>query len=216
MSPPTETIDIEHTHLLLATVLTRVKNTLSPSTKRRTSEACAVDHIKKPPTECRRSSMSCLSNKNQHNKLLNVHKSVSFAEDDSDNKHQCLSNDQKQLVRTSQTFGRRSLMESINEVATNHSDSTQIISTIEDNDDNLDADDNLEFEHRFREAIRPRRMSVGNSEDLKYQDLSAEIVAYVLKTALKLLEQEDEELLLAQSQDVPNKNEQGKDFIDLK
>jgi hypothetical protein len=91
-------------------------------------------------------------------------------------------------------------MASIDETTTNPINSSS--NNIEDDEDN--------FQRHFYQAIRPRRISIGtgNGKDLVYQDISAEIVAYVLKHALRLIEKEDEDLLLAEKQN--------EDFIDLK
>jgi hypothetical protein len=86
---------------------------------------------------------------------------------------------------------------------------THLPSSFEDNDEN-------DFEHNFYQVIKPRRISIGNGRDLVYQDLSAEIVAYVLKHALRILEKEDEEFLLAENQKLMKKNEQNDEFFDLK
>jgi len=73
-------------------------------------------------------------------------------------------------------------------------------------DDEIDDD----FQRRFHRLIRPRRISIGGSgKDLVCQDLSAEIVAYVLKHALKICEKEDQDHLLAQEK-------QTEDYVDLK
>jgi hypothetical protein len=77
-------------------------------------------------------------------------------------------------------------------------------------------DNENDFEYNFYQTIRPRRISIGNGKDLAYQDLSAEIVAYVLKNALRILEKEDEDLLLIENEKMIKKNEEDEDFIDLK
>jgi hypothetical protein len=77
-------------------------------------------------------------------------------------------------------------------------------------------DDENDFERQFHQTIRPRRISIGNSKDLVYQDLSAEIVGYVLKHALRMLEKEDEDLLFFENQKMMEKQEQEGDLINLK
>ena len=50
-----------------------------------------------------------------------------------------------------------------------------------------------EFDRQFRQMFKPRRISLSDSEELVYQDLSAEIVGYVLKHALRMIEKEEDE-----------------------
>lgn len=68
-----------------------------------------------------------------------------------------------------------------------------------------------DFQRNFHLTIKPRRLFNDNKEDLVYQDLSAEIVAYVLKHAIRTLKKEQEEELTATT-----KKEENEDFIDLK
>jgi hypothetical protein len=81
---------------------------------------------------------------------------------------------------------------------------------------NSSSNNENDFECNFYQTIRPRRLSIGHGKELVYQDLSAEIVAYVLKHALRILEKEDEDLLLEENQKMIKNNEQDEDFIDLK
>lgn len=67
-----------------------------------------------------------------------------------------------------------------------------------------------DFQRHFHLTIKPRRIINDNKEDLAYQDLSAEIVAYVLKHAIRTLKKEQEELTAT------TMNEENEDFIDLK
>ncbi|CAF0882463.1 unnamed protein product [Rotaria sp. Silwood1] len=212
-SSPLDIIDIE-TSSSLKTILNRVKNTLSPSTKRRTSEDFPIDDIRRPPGECRHSSISSVSNRNPRRNILRHHKSVSFADNniqydgDTDRNNPYSTDDRNESVRNVYTLAHPVVMASIDEMTTNQINPTDISSTVENND--------CDFERNFRESIRPRRISIGNSQDLIYQDLSAEIVSYVLKHALRVLEKEDEDSLLTENEKVINKNEYNEDLIDLK
>jgi len=71
-------------------------------------------------------------------------------------------------------------------------------------------DDDDDFKRDFHRLIKPRRILNDNKEDLVYQDLSAEIVAYILKHALRILKKEQEQLIIS------IQNEEDDDFIDLK
>ncbi|CAF2829174.1 unnamed protein product [Rotaria sp. Silwood2] len=212
-SSPLEIIDIE-TSTSLKTILDKVKYTLSPSTKRRTSEDCSVDDAKNPTRECRHSSITSLSNKNHRRNILRHHKSVSFADNDiqygsdTDRNNPYSTDDRNEFARNAYTFGHPIVMASIDEIGPNQIDPTDTLSPIENNDS--------DFERNFHESIRPRRISIGNSQDLIYQDLSAEIVSYVLKHALRILEKEDEDSLLAENGKIIIKHEHNDDLIDLK
>ncbi|UJR28546.1 hypothetical protein I4U23_009781 [Adineta vaga] len=184
-SSPLEIIDID-TSGSIKSIFDRVKNTLSPSTKRRTSDNTTPnDAIKKPST---------LSEKSSRKKHLQYRKSVSFADDvdndsDSDSSTQYSTNDRNTIVRNAHTLADRILMESIDEISTKKCSQ-------------------YEFIEEFNETIRPRRLSSNDIEDLVYKDLSAEIVAYVLKHALRTLKKEREQVQLLTEHD--------DDFIDLK
>lgn len=198
-STPLEIIDIE-TNDAFKTIIDKFKDTFSPTTQRRTSDF-SIDKTKKSSREHRHSSISSLSNKTHRNGRLRHFKSVSFADNiqyDNNNFSPCLLDQQQESI------DHTNIMESINEK------NLPITSSFEDIDD--DEDDN-NFQRHFYQAIKPRRISIGNGKDLVYQDLSAEIVGYVLKHALRTLEKEDEDFLLAQEQNLINNDE---DFIDLK
>ncbi|CAF1097318.1 unnamed protein product [Rotaria sordida] len=212
-SSPLEIIEFE-TNTSLKTILDKVKNTLSLSTKERTSEDFSIDETKKPTRVCRHSSISSLSSKYHRRNFLRHHKSVSFADNpiqydsDTERNNSCSTDDQIESVRNAYTFDHPSVMASIDERATNQINPSNTLSTIENND--------YDFERNFHESIRPRRISIGNSQDLIYQDLSAEIVSYVLKHALRILDKEDEDLLLVEKEKFINKNDYNEDLIDLK
>ena len=195
-STPLEIIDIEPSigSGSFRNILDKVKNTLSPSIKRRTSEGYSIDEEKKASRQYRHSSISSLSNKNHRKNRLRHHKSVSFAENTEDDSHR------NELVDNIKTLADQIIMASIDETTTNPINSSS--TNIEDDED--------DFQRNFYQTIRPRRISIGNGngKDLVYQDISAEIVGYVLKHALRLIEKEDEDLLLTEKQN--------EDYIDLK
>jgi hypothetical protein len=209
-SSPLEIIDID-TSGSFKSIFDKVKNTLSPSTKRRTSENPNNnnndDERKNSSGENRNSSISSLSNKNSEKPRLHHHKSVSFADNiendfDSDNiNHQYSVDDQYEIVRNAQTLADQILNASISEATTK----TKAISNNNTNDDDI------EFQREFHQTIKQRRILNDNKEDLVYQDLSAEIVAYILKHALRTLKKEQEQLIRP-----TNNNNEEDDFIDLK
>jgi hypothetical protein len=196
-STPLEIIDIE-TNDSFKMLLDKVKNTFSPTTKRHTSEDFFIDDTEKPSREQRHSSISALSNKTHRKNRLRHNKSVSFAENiESDN-----ASPYPVFVQQDEhvhTLADDNIMTNIDGMTT-HATS------------NFEDDDETDFEHHFHQAIQPRRRSIGSGKDLAYQDLSAEIVAYVLKHALRAIEKEDEELLLTEN----HKDEQEDELIDLK
>ena len=94
-------------------------------------------------------------------------------------------------------------MESIDEAT------TKKVPANNNNDDN--------FERDFHQTIKPRRISINDVEELVYQDLSAEIVAYILKHALRTLKKEHQQSVISTKNERSiNQNEQDDDFIDLK
>jgi hypothetical protein len=198
-SSPLEIIDIDSSGSFKS-IFDKVKNTLSPSTKRRTSENPHNDEIKSSSKENHTSSFNASTNKKSRKQQLQPNKSVSFADNiehdyDSDSINQYSIDDQNEIVRNAHTLADQILNASIDKA---------ISKTINKDDDDDD------FQRDFHLTIKPRRISSDNKEDLVYQDLSAEIVAYVLKHALRTLKKEQEQLLLA------NTNEQNEDIIDLK
>jgi hypothetical protein len=154
-----------------------------------------------------------MSNKSNRKNRLCHYKSVSFAEqvqydNDSSKTIPYSTDNKKELIRNVHTLTDHSTIANIDEGTANQIKPTDKSSTFQNS-----AND---FDRNFRQVIRPRRISIGNNKDLVYQDLSAEIVAYVLKHALRILEKEDEDLLLAENHNVINQNEQDDDIIDLK
>ncbi|CAF3040402.1 unnamed protein product [Rotaria socialis] len=219
-SSPIEIIDIE-TSASLETVFDKVNYTLS-SPKRCTSEDSSTDDSIKPTREYRHASICSLSNRNHPRNLLR-HKSVSFVDnniqyhnndDDNNNdngtdrNNQYLIDEPREILANAHACDHNILMPRIDERtihSINFSDTLPILN-----------DQGHNFKREFYQSVRPRRISIGNSHDLIYQDLSAEIVSYVLKHALRMLEKEDEDLLLAENGKTINTNEYHEDFIDLK
>jgi hypothetical protein len=193
-SSPLEIIDIE-TSASIKSIFDKVKNTLSPSTKRRTSDDSGNDGVKKDSIPTIKPSSETTARKHR----LQSRKSVSFADDvdndsDSSSDNRYSTDDRNQIVHNAHTLADRILMESIDEIA-NHNR----------------ADD--DFVEDFRQTVRPPRISTNDAEDLIYQDLSAEIVAYVLKHALRTLKKEHKQAGLASKHDRIVGED---DFIDMK
>jgi len=147
-----------------------------------------------------------MSNKNNRKNRLSHYKSVSFAEQVQ------YDNDSSKTILHS-IDNKKELISSVHTLTDHITTANQIKPRDKSPTFQNSTDD---FDRNFRQVIRPRRISIGNNKDLVYQDLSAEIVAYVLKHALRILEKEDEDLLLAENHNVINQNEQDDDIIDLK
>ena len=172
-------------------MLDKMKNSLSPSLTRRS--APIADAVQQLTRESRHPSVSSLSKKDRRIARLNQQKSVSFADNVPDN-----SDD-------------HSFADEILAAGMNDGDADQFVPESTSSQSNKG-----DFQRDFYQTIKPRRISMGNGKDLVYQDLSAEIVAYVLKHAVRSLEQEEEEFL-AEDKDTPfDHDEQDDDFVDLK
>lgn len=209
-SSPLEIIDID-TSNSFKSILDKVRNSLSPSTKRRESENPNNDATKTSSKEDLDSSSNTILASKKCARSQLRHKSVSFADnidsdDDSDIIDQYSIDDRNEIIRNAHTLADQILNESIDVTA-----AKAVLTNKSPNKDN----DN--FAEEFNRIIKPRRISINNVEDLVYQDLSAEIVAYVLKHALRTLKKEqDEEMETTVAQLVVNHDEQNEDFIDLK
>ena len=195
--------------------LDKVKHTLSPTIRRRVSDkGSSTDNTDNLSREYQHSFIGSMSRKTHRRDLFRRHKSVSFAENtiqyENDTTRNQLSSriDQIKPASNISTNDYDRSTTSINEISIN--DMNQI--DMPSNSENIDQDS----ECSFYQCIRPRRMSIGNSKELIYQDLSAEIVAYVLKHALRAVEQEENDLRLVKCQHIMNKNEHGEDFLALK
>ncbi|CAF0905498.1 unnamed protein product [Rotaria sordida] len=206
-SSPLEIIDID-TSSSFRSIFNKVRDTLSPSTKRRASENSTNNVTENSLKENENLSSTISINKKSQKHYL-CQKSVSFAENidtdyDSDSYNQYSIDDRNKIVRNAQTLADKILIASINATAV-----AKLASTNKLSNENDDA-----FEQDFHQTIKPRRISINNKEDLVYQDLSAEIVAYVLKHALRTLKQEQDQS--TENQLIINQNEQDEEFIDLK
>ncbi|CAF1163602.1 unnamed protein product [Rotaria sp. Silwood1] len=201
-SSPLEIIDVD-TNNSFKSLFDKVRNSLSPSIKRRTSENPTNVETKNILKENQNLSVNISTNKQSQKHRLRQ-KSVSFAENiatdnDSDSYSQYSIDDRNEIVRNAQTLADKILIASIDATAATKLETTDKLSNNSDDD----------FEQDFHQTIKPRRISINNVEELVYQDLSAEIVAYVLKHALRTLKKEQHELTI-------NQNKQDEDFIDLK
>ncbi|CAF1426658.1 unnamed protein product [Didymodactylos carnosus] len=173
-------------------IFNSIIHTLSPKANRRQSDT--IQEFRK--TNCRSSSICTTTRNERLNQYQRKSKCVSFAEDiDMDNEYE--ENDQEKIIKNACSVADKILTSSLNVITymspnicenNTHQQSTLLpsssssslssISTVNDNDFNISL-------HRsFR-----RPLSSAN-EELCFQDLSAEIVNYVLKHAIKVLKQE--------------------------
>ncbi|CAF1959890.1 unnamed protein product [Rotaria magnacalcarata] len=208
-SSPLEIIDIDASNSF-KTIFEKVRNSLSPSTKRRESENLNNDEAKNSSKENFNSSSNSSTNKKSIKNHLSQ-KSVSFAEaddtdDDSGSYPQYSADDRNDIISSAHMLADQILSESIDVTASKLVFANKLSNT---NDDN--------FEEEFRRTIKPPRFSANHMEDIVYQDLSAEIVAYVLKHALRTLKKEQDELSIATGMEsIANQHEHDEEFIDLK
>ncbi|CAF1207418.1 unnamed protein product [Adineta ricciae] len=192
-SSPLEIIEIDASGSFKS-IFDKVKNTFSPSTKRRTLDnTTTVITVDDDSTK-----QAKVYSKASRKAFLQSRKSVSFADDvdadsdsDSDINNQYSVDDRNTIVQNARTLADQILLDSIDEISMNKYSEDDFI------------DD-------FHHTIRPRRISSNNVEDLVYQDLSAEIVAYVLKHALRTIKKEQEQI----TSETEHTNDD--DFIDLK
>ena len=193
-SSPLEIIDIDASGSFKS-IFDKVKSTFSPSTKRRTSEntttVMSVDDNSKKQANT--------NTKSSRKAFLRSRKSVSFADDvdgdsDSDTNNQYSVDDRNTIVQSARTLADQILLDSIDEISSKK----------------YSGDD---FTNDFHHTIRPRRISSNDIEDLVYQDLSAEIVAYILKHALRTIKKEQEQIASGTQH---NNDDDDDDFIDLK
>ncbi len=220
-SSPVEIIEIDNSNGGgFKSIFEKVKYTLSPAAKRRPSENPSHEEPKTSSTNSRRSSLTTVPHDKQRSLRLRQHKCVSFAEtiesecDDSNSySYEYSTDDRNEIVRNAHHLTSRILKASIDEAAAK-ANSKQV--PISDDD---------EFQRDFHRTIKPRRLSIDNMEDLVYQDLSAEIVAYVLKHALRTLRQEEKAAAAAAYEknvssrttiDADQAEEEEEDIIDLK
>lgn len=206
-SSPLEIIDADTTSSFRS-IFDKVKNTLSPSTKRRTSENPTNDSSKSPSDQTSTPSVNSISKKTSQKTRFNRNKSVSFAdnvddENDNDSLCQYSLDERSQIIQNAQTLANQILIAGIDEAAIKYQTS-----------DCLNSDD--EFQRDFYETIKPRRITRENKEQLVYQDLSAEIVAYVLKHAIRTLKKEEEQQQQLKQLNFNEANDDKDDFIDLK
>ena len=207
-SSPLEIVDIDTTGSIRS-IFDRVRNTLSPAVRRRTSENC------NPDESCSPSISETKSNEKSEKVVLRNQKSVSFAGDvenssDSDNGYS--TTDQNQIANNAQRLADQILTESIGQAAARIPESN-----ISEHSKSIDEFNENDFREDFRRCFQQRRILDNTKEDLIYQDLSAEIVSYILKHALRTLKKEHEELHpMKNQQDYNQSIDDEDDPIDLK
>lgn len=169
-SSPLEIIDIE-TPDPLKTLFDKFKNAFSSSNTRATSEDCPP-----PPPLPSSSDQIEITSKEQH-----LHSSISTLP--------ASARRQKQFRHKSVSFAEHNPLEEHVSTTMNSDDDHQhvVLSTCDENSTDL--------HQHLRRMIQPRRISIGHGNDLLYQDLAAEIVAYVLKHALRAVQEEEDQII---------------------
>jgi hypothetical protein len=167
-------------------IIDKIKHTVSSAAERRISQVSATDEH------------HASADASPSTSRLSQHKSVSFAE------HTQFNQDSLSMSEL-----QNELAHDTDHASTKESADRTSKGSISDNYDN-------DFDRRFRQMIKPRRISLGNSKELVYQDLSAEIVAYVLKHALRAIQKENAEALLSQDQPLVDGSDGNDDIVDLK
>ena len=216
-SLPLNMIDIDTSNSFIS-ILHKVRNSLSQSTKRRISDNLTNDEINISLKENQNLSLNSCTKKNTRKNDFHEHKNVSFAEsvdndNDNDNDNDIeIDNpysidDQREIVRNAHALADQILMDCVDGIAAHTITKNKSLNT---NDNDLEED--------CHQKVRSRRVSISNNaEDLIYQDLSAEIADYILKYALRILKQEQKEVVTSkQNEIIINQNEHSTDFIDLK
>ena len=191
-----------------------MKNTLSPATKRRTSENSTAHETSIPAGVNTHAAVDATQPRKSRQTSLRHHKSVSFADavegsSDSDNNYSI--DDRNEIVRNAHLLADQILVVGIEQVT------TQILSSHSSPVCNTDDTSEDAFQRDFHQTIKARRLSGDNPEELIYQDLSAEIVDYVLKHALRTVKKEQEMAALTmQTEPSERTNDHDDEFIDLK
>lgn len=152
-TPYLEIIDAAEPTGSFRSIFDRVKNTLSPSLKRRTSDNVNTHEI----------TTITVADLNKQPK------NVSFAE-----------NTQNQIISHANHLAERILIETI-EIFADKMSKTTNVDVSEEN-----------FHEDFHRTIQSQRITGENSEEEIYENLSTEIVAYVLKHALRTVKKEEE------------------------
>lgn len=212
-SSPLEIIDVDSTGSFKS-LFDKVKNTLSPATKRRTSENSTAHETSIPVGVNTHVAVDAARTRKSQQHSLHHHKSVSFADtvessSESDNNYSI--DDRNEIVRNAHLLADQILVAGIDQLT------MQILSS--HSSPVCDTDDTSEdaFQRDFHRTIKARRLSGDNPDELIYQDLSAEIVAYVLKHALRTVKKEQEMAALTmQTESSERTNDHDDEFIDLK
>jgi hypothetical protein len=212
-SSPLEIIDVDSTGSFKS-LLDKVKNTLSPATKRRTSENSTAYETSIPVGVNTHAEADSTPTTKSRQHTLRHHKSVSFADavdSSSESDINYSVDDHNEIVRNAQLLADQILVAGIDQVTTQTpaSNGPAVCSTDDTSEDS--------FQRDFHRTIKARQLSGDNPEALIYQDLSAEIVAYVLKHALRTVKKEQElAALTIQTQPSKPTNDRDDEFIDLK
>ena len=206
-SSPLEIIDIDSTGAFKS-IFDKVKNTLSPSSKRRDLDSSALrDNSEEDPSSPRDRAFDDQSRKHRADSQRNT--SVGGTSDsDSDNDTGRFSNDQHEIIRNAHSIADQILSAGIDK-ATGRTASNNAVPSSNSADD--------DFQRDFHRAIQTRHVSADETEESIYQDLSAEIVTYVLEHALRTIKQEQEQPIgSSKMQSIAGNYEQNEDFVDLK
>lgn len=204
-TPYLEIVDAEPTGSFRS-IFDRVKNTLSPSLKRRTSEnvnnhesSGSADLSKRADTNSRKT-----SRQNHPNVLSGENR-----EHSEDSEKEYSTDEQKEIIRYAYRLAEQILHDTLNQMTSQTS--------IDDNQHRLNGNqfsENETFQRGFHRTIQSQRISGEKIDDEIYQDLSTDIVSYVLKHALKTVKNEEELYSSEMSTNVERTHEE--DFIDLK
>ncbi|CAF0898926.1 unnamed protein product [Didymodactylos carnosus] len=172
-------------------IFNSIIHTLSPKTNRRKSEL-----LDKPrQTTCRSSSICTTARTERLNQYQRKSKCVSFAED-LDMNNDNIIDDHTKIIKSAHSIADKILNSSLDILTYTPSDVQQNNINQQSTSSSLSylsslpttSNNDNDFSMSFLRSIR--RPSLLENEELYFQDLSAEIVNYVLKHAIKVLKQE--------------------------
>jgi hypothetical protein len=210
-----EIIDID-TAGSFRSIFDKVKNTLTPSTKRRTSDGSHAQQTPRSSQVNAPSDIDSCSTSRSRQPSLYRDRSISLTDSNTnrrDYEHRYSLDDQNKIVCNAQQLADQILLASIDEAT------TQTLSTCNpcEKFDTTPSDDDENFQRDFHRAIAKRHISEQCMEDVVYQDLSADIVTYILKHALRTVTKEQEQCLSSTDKNIIDQTcEHDDDFIDLK
>ena len=212
-SSPLEIIDVDSTGSFRS-LFDKVKNTLSPATKRRTSENSSAHESSIPSGVNAPSAVDSTLSRKSRQHCLRHHKSVSFAdtvESNSENDINYSIDERNEIIRKAHLLADQILLAGMDEVTARARASNGL--AMWNNDDASEEN----FQRDFHRTFETRRLSGEHAEDLIYQDLSAEIVAYVLKHALRTVKNEQQPAgPTTKTEPSEPTNDPDEEFIDLK